>query len=102
MGGDQGASLRSTPPRARRRCNGLRKSTVAGSPTKINRASAMSHAEFMDKIGSKGVELLDANGDGQIDKNEWKRVFAQLDTDGDGVVSKEEWEAAFGPGTFDC
>ena len=48
-------------------------------------------------FGKRGIERIDANGDGQVSLEEFqdhdRGPFARLDADGDGTVSQSELEA---------
>ncbi len=50
------------------------------------------------KHGKHMFEKRDANGDGNVSKEEWMAAseerFAGIDSDGSGAISQEEWTAA--------
>jgi Ca2+-binding EF-hand superfamily protein len=58
----------------------------------------VSHKKHQPRFGKKIFSRLDANGDGQVSKEEsqaaWGEWFKRLDTNADQVVSSEEVKQA--------
>jgi Ca2+-binding EF-hand superfamily protein len=61
------------------------------------RGGAEGGPRFSPEGLKRALEQMDANGDGRIEKSEWKgrpEIFARLDADGDGAITKDEVKRA--------